>query len=432
MKLQTNSGGLRGAIKVPGDKSISHRAVMFGAISHGRTQVFDILRSEDVLSTMAAFRALGVAIEDDGQVVTIEGKGFEGLRAPENALDMGNSGTSMRLLSGILAGLPFSTTLFGDDSLSKRPMDRIAEPLRLMNVEVSGQTERLLPPLTITGNPNLQEIDYQLPVASAQVKSAVIFAALQTDKRAVSRIIEKEKTRNHTEDMLLQFGGTLAISGKSILVPGGQSLTGQTVTVPGDISSAAFFLVAGLIVPNSEVELRNVGVNETRTGILDVIAQMGGQVIRLHEDEVNKSATLLVRTGELVGTEISGALIPRLIDELPIISLMATQAEGVTVIKDAQELKVKETDRIAVVCEILQSMGADVTATDDGMIIRGKTPLHGAVVNTRGDHRIGMMTAIAALLVNDDEEVILERDEAIRTSYPSFFADLEKLNAQEF
>lgn len=426
MKLQTNAKGLRGTIKVPGDKSISHRSIMFGAIAHGKTEVFDILRGEDVISTMNAFRAMGVEILDEEGKITILGKGFEGLKAPKTPLDMGNSGTTTRLISGILAGLPFETTLFGDDSLSKRPMDRIAQPLRMMGAEISGQTKRDLPPIQIKGTQNLHEMDYELPVASAQVKSALIFAALQTDKKAVTRIIEKEKTRDHTEDMLVQFGGEIAVSGKNILVPGGQRLTGQKVVVPGDISSAAFFLVAGLIVPNSEIELRNVGINETRTGILDVIEKMGAQVIRLQEDRINKSATLVVRTSELHGCEISGEMIPRLIDELLIIALLATQAKGETIISNAEELRVKETDRIAVVTELLSKMGAEITPTSDGMIIRGKTPLHATDVNTFGDHRIGMMAAIAALLV-PEEEMNLARFESIWTSYPDFFSDLESL-----
>lgn len=426
MKLETHAQGLKGTITVPGDKSISHRSIMFGAIAHGRTEVSDILRGEDVISTINAFRAMGVEIEDDGDKIIIEGRGFEGLKAPQTPLDMGNSGTATRLISGILAGRPFDSELFGDDSLSKRPMDRVAQPLRQMGAKIKGQTARDLPPLKISGTQQLKEIDYKLPVASAQVKSALIFAAFQTDKKSISRIVEKEKTRNHTEDMLLQFGGELAISGKNILVPGGQELRGQKVSVPGDISSAAFWLVAGLIVPNSEIELRNVGINETRTGILDVIEMMQGQVVVLSEDKVNKSASLVVRTSQLVGCEISGQLIPRLIDELPIIALLATQAAGETMIKDAEELRLKETDRIAVVTDILQAMGAEITPTSDGMIIRGKTPLHATKINTQGDHRIGMMAAIAALLVSDDE-MILERSEAIKTSYPEFFTDMERL-----
>lgn len=425
MKLLTNVSQLQGTLRVPGDKSISHRSIMFGSLAKGKTTVRDILRGEDVLSTMQVFRDLGVDIQDDGELVTITGVGFDGLKAPKNKLNMGNSGTSIRLISGVLAGQDFTVEMFGDDSLSKRPMDRVTIPLRQMGVEVSGQTERDLPPLTMHGSKALKPIHYQLPVASAQVKSALIFAALQADGESV--IIEKEKTRNHTEDMIVQFGGKIDVNGKEIRIKGRQEFTGQDVVVPGDISSAAFWLVAGLIVPNAKVILKNVGINETRTGILDVIKAMGGKMTISDVDDIAKSATITVETSELRGTEIGGEIIPRLIDELPIIALLATQANGTTVIRDAEELKVKETDRIQVVADALNAMGADITPTDDGMIIKGKTPLHGAKINTFGDHRIGMMAAIAALLVSDGD-VELERAEAINTSYPSFFNDLEVLS----
>ena len=424
MKLKTNIDHLNGSIRVPGDKSISHRSIIFGSLAEGVTKVYDILRGEDVLSTMQVFRDLGVEIEDKDGAVTIQGVGLDGLKAPQKALDMGNSGTSIRLISGILAGTDFEVEMFGDDSLSKRPMDRVTLPLKKMGVSISGQTERDLPPLHLKGTKNLKPIHYELPIASAQVKSALIFAALQAQGQSV--IIEKECTRNHTEDMLRQFGGDLSVDGKKITVQGPQKLSGQTVVVPGDISSAAFWLVAGLIVPNSRVVLKNVGINETRTGIIDVIRAMGGKLEITDMDPIAKSATLTVETSDLKGTEIGGALIPRLIDELPIIALLATQAQGQTVIKDAEELKVKETDRIQVVADALNSMGATITPTADGMIIKGKSVLHGARVNTFGDHRIGMMTAIAALLVADGE-VELDRAEAINTSYPSFFDDLETL-----
>ena len=424
MRLKTNIKHINGSIRVPGDKSISHRSIIFGSLAEGETKVYDILRGEDVLSTMQVFRDLGVEIEDKDGVVTIQGVGMDGLKAPQKALDMGNSGTSIRLISGVLAGADFEVEMFGDDSLSKRPMDRVTLPLKKMGVSISGQTERDLPPLHLKGTKNLRPIHYELPIASAQVKSALIFAALQAHGQSI--IIEKECTRNHTEDMLRQFGGELSVDGKKITVQGPQKLSGQEVVVPGDISSAAFWLVAGLIVPNSRVVLKNVGINETRTGIIDVIRAMGGKLEITDMDPIAKSATLTVETSDLKGTEIGGALIPRLIDELPIIALLATQAQGQTFIKDAEELKVKETDRIQVVADALNSMGATITPTADGMIIKGKSVLHGARVNTFGDHRIGMMTAIAALLVADGE-VELDRAEAINTSYPSFFDDLEAL-----
>jgi 3-phosphoshikimate 1-carboxyvinyltransferase len=424
MKLRTNSKGLRGTIRVPGDKSISHRSIIFGSLATGETKVYDILRGEDVLSTIQVFRDLGVSIQDDGDVIRIQGVGFHGLQAPTAPLDMGNSGTSIRLISGVLAGQDFSVTMVGDDSLSKRPMDRVAIPLRQMGVEIAGQGERDCPPLHEKGTHQLQPIHYHLPVASAQVKSALIFAALQAEGE--STIIEKEKTRDHTEDMIRLFGGEIQVDGKTIHIMGGQEFQGQTVIVPGDISSAAFWLVAGLILPESVIKIENVGINQTRTGILDVIQEMGGDLTLEDHDEKAVSASITVQSSSLKGIRIDGELIPRLIDELPIIALLATQANGQTVIADAEELRVKETDRIQVVADSLNAMGANVVPTEDGMIITGPTPLHGADLETFGDHRIGMMAAIAALLVSDGN-VVLDRAEAINTSYPSFFEDLETL-----
>lgn len=424
MKLRTNRKGLRGTIRVPGDKSISHRSIIFGSLATGETKVYDILRGEDVLSTIQVFRDLGVSIQDDGDVIRIQGVGFHGLQAPTAPLDMGNSGTSIRLISGVLAGQDFAVTMVGDDSLSKRPMDRVAIPLRQMGVEIAGQGDRDCPPLHEKGTRQLQPIHYRLPVASAQVKSALIFAALQAEGE--STIIEKEKTRDHTEDMIRQFGGEIQVDGKTIRIQGGQVFQGQEVIVPGDISSAAFWLVAGLILPDSVIKIENVGINQTRTGILDVIQEMGGDLTIDDRDEKAVSASLTVRTSSLKGIRIDGELIPRLIDELPIIALLATQANGQTVIADAEELRVKETDRIQVVADSLNAMGANVLPTEDGMIITGPTPLHGADLETFGDHRIGMMAAIAALLVSE-ENVMLDRAEAINTSYPSFFEDLETL-----
>ena len=424
MKLRTNSKGLKGTIRVPGDKSISHRSIIFGSLAKGETKVYDILRGEDVLSTIQVFRDLGVSIQDDGDVIRIQGVGFQGLQAPTAPLDMGNSGTSIRLISGVLAGQDFAVTMVGDYSLSKRPMDRVAIPLRQMGVEIAGQGERDCPPLHEKGTHQLQPIHYRLPVASAQVKSALIFAALQAEGE--STIIEKEKTRDHTEDMIRQFGGEIQVDGKTIRIKGGQEFQGQEVIVPGDISSAAFWLVSGLILPDSVIKIENVGINQTRTGILDVIQEMGGSLTMEDRDEKAVSASLTVKTSSLKGIRIDGELIPRLIDELPIIALLATQANGQTVIADAEELRVKETDRIQVVADSLNAMGANVVPKEDGMIITGPTPLHGADLETFGDHRIGMMAAIAALLVSEGN-VMLDRAEAINTSYPSFFEDLETL-----
>lgn len=424
MKLKTKAKALRGRLRVSGDKSISHRAVIFGAIAEGQTVLHGLLRGQDVLATIQALRDLGVSIYEAADSLIIEGRGFKGLKPAQKPLDMGNSGTSMRLLAGLLAAQDFSVQLLGDDSLSRRPMDRITIPLSLMGAELSGQGEKELPPLIVRGHQGLRPIHYQLPVASAQVKSAILLAALQTQGETV--ILEKELTRNHTEEMIEQFGGKLSVAGKQISIKGPQHLQGQTLHIPGDLSSAAFWLAAALIVPGSDLVLENVGINPTRTGLLEVIEKMGGQLSYQVVDKDMQAASLRVSYSSLKGVEISGDLIPRLIDELPIIALLATQAQGTTYIRDAKELRVKETDRIQAVTDVLGQMGADIQATEDGMVIRGKTPLHGAAVNSCGDHRIGMMAAIAALLV-EEGQVTLERAEAIMTSYPDFFKDLERL-----
>lgn len=413
---------LNGQIEVPADKSISHRSIMFGAIAKGTTTVKNFLRGEDCLSTLNGFKELGVPIEDDGQTITIQGVGFEGLKPALGPIDLGNSGTSIRLMMGILAGTSFQTTLFGDEYLNRRPMQRVMAPLNQMGAHLVGFENTQYPPISIQGA-KLSPITYEMPVASAQVKSAIIFAALQA--QGTSTIIEKELSRNHTEQMIKQFGGEIEVSGKTIRVTGPQQLTGQEVIVPGDISSAAFFIVAAAILKNSQVVLKNVGINPTRTGILDVLEAMGGTFELSEIDEANESATITVTSSTLKATTIQGADIPRLIDELPIIALLATQAEGTTIIKDAQELKVKETNRIDATCEELQKIGANIEPTDDGMIIHGPVQLHGGKVSSRGDHRIGMMLQIAALLT--EEIVELDKAEAVAVSYPQFFEDLASL-----
>lgn len=413
---------LNGQIEVPADKSISHRSIMFGAIAKGTTTVKNFLRGEDCLSTLNGFKELGVPIEDDGQTITIQGVGFEGLKPALGPIDLGNSGTSIRLMMGILAGTNFQTTLFGDEYLNRRPMQRVMAPLNQMGAHLVGFENTQYPPISIQGA-KLAPITYEMPVASAQVKSAIIFAALQA--QGTSTIIEKEPSRNHTEQMIKQFGGEIEVSGKTIRVTGPQQLTGQEVIVPGDISSAAFFIVAAAILKNSQVVLKNVGINPTRTGILDVLEAMDGTFELSEIDEANESATITVSSSTLKSTTIQGADIPRLIDELPIIALLATQAEGTTIIKDAQELKVKETNRIDATCEELQKLGANIEPTDDGMIIHGPVQLHGGKVSSRGDHRIGMMLQIAALLT--EKIVELDKAEAVAVSYPHFFEDLASL-----
>ncbi|WP_427814137.1 3-phosphoshikimate 1-carboxyvinyltransferase [Enterococcus sp. 22-H-5-01] len=422
MELLKTKQGLQGELTVPADKSISHRSIMFGAISHGTTTVHNFLRAEDCLSTVAVFKALGVKIKDDGETITVEGKGFSGLKAPSEMLNAGNSGTTMRLVLGILAGQLFDSQIAGDASLNRRPMERVMGPLREMGAELQGTKNSEFPPISIKGH-ELSAITYEMPIASAQVKSAIIFAAMQA--KGETTIIEKEKSRNHTEEMIKQFGGNITVADKKITLSGDQNLVGQTVTVPGDISSAAFYLVAASIVKNSQLLLKHVGVNPTRTGILDVLAEMGADIKEQARDEKNQAADLLVQAADLTACEISGEIIPRLIDELPIIALAATQAQGTTIIRDAQELKVKETNRIDATAAELNKLGAAIETTEDGLIIHGPTPLHGGVVDSHGDHRIGMMLQIAALLTS--ESVELTNPEAINISYPEFFNDLSQL-----
>lgn len=421
-KLINHAKSLQGKLTIPGDKSISHRSVMFGSIAEGETRITGFLRADDCLNTIKVMRQLGIQIHDNGDEIIVEGRGMNGLRPSKEILDVGNSGTTIRLLSGLLAGQSFTSVIAGDNSLNKRPMQRVIAPLEQMGAKISGDKDSEFPPLTIEPINELHAIEYEMPVASAQVKSAIILAGLQAEGETV--VIEKEQSRNHTEEMLQQFGGSLQIDDKVIRIKGGQTLRGQRIEVPGDISSAAFFLAAGLIVPNSEILLENVGMNETRSGIIDVIKAMGGDItIDMRENRI--SADITVRTSQLKATTIGGSIIPRLIDELPVIALLATQAEGTTVIKDAEELKVKETNRIQAVASQLNNMQANIIETEDGLIVHGGTPLAGATVDSFGDHRIGMMLQIAALLVKED--VFLKEAECVNISYPTFFDEVLNL-----
>ncbi|ETI66488.1 3-phosphoshikimate 1-carboxyvinyltransferase [Neobacillus vireti] len=424
LTLKTNTERLLGEITIPGDKSISHRSVMFGSIAYGETRVTNFLPGDDCYSTISCFRKLGVAIEENDNELRIFGNGFEGLTEPDEVLDVGNSGTTIRLLMGILAGRPFFSTLVGDDSIGKRPMTRVTVPLTNMGAKIDGRKNGAYTPVSLRGK-QLTPIHYKLPVASAQVKSAILLASLQAD--GISTIIEPAKTRDHTERMIRKFGGEITRDNQLITVKGGQKLHAATIHVPGDISSAAFFLVAGAVIPNSEIVLKNVGLNPTRTGIIEVMKKMGAelQIVQKDENGFEPFGDLIIKTSALKGTVVEGDLIPKLIDEIPIIALLATQAEGKTIIKDAEELKVKETNRIDTVVQELKKLGAAIEATADGMIIHGKTKLSGGTVSSHGDHRIGMMLAIAALLSN--EEVILENPEAISVSYPNFFNHINSL-----
>lgn len=416
--------GLKGNIRVPGDKSISHRAVMFGAIADGTTTVEGFLPGEDCLSTISCFRKLGVVIEQDGERVTIEGKGWDGLVEPSEILDVGNSGTTTRLMLGILATRPFHSVVIGDDSIAKRPMARVTDPLREMGSIIDGRDHGNFTPLSIRGG-STKGISFHSKVASAQVKSAILLAGLQSE--GVTSVTEPALSRDHTERMLEAYGVEVKRDGLRVSVQGGQSLTAQHIIVPGDISSAAFFLVAGAIVPNSKLTLQGVGINPTRSGIIDVLEKMGASIEIENKKMVGGEpiADLTISTSNLKGIEIGGDLIPRLIDEIPVIAVLATQAEGKTVIFDAEELKVKETNRIDTVVSQLEKLGATITATDDGMIIEGKTSLNGASVSSFGDHRIGMAMAIAGLIAKGKMEI--ERSEAIAVSYPDFFEHIEAL-----
>ncbi|QQZ11031.1 3-phosphoshikimate 1-carboxyvinyltransferase [Heyndrickxia vini] len=423
VELHPANIGLKGAIKVPGDKSISHRAIMFGAIANGITIVRNFLQGADCRSTIECFRKLGVKIEESIDEIKIYGNGFDGLKEPVDILDVGNSGTTTRLILGLLAGRPFHTVIIGDESIAKRPMHRVTLPLQEMGAIIQGRNHGNYTPLSIVGG-QLNPIKYEMPVASAQVKSALLLAALQIDGETT--IIEPVSTRDHTERMIKQFGGKINIEQHVIKITGKQKLHGAKINVPGDISSAAFFMVAAALIENSNVVLENVGLNPTRIGVIEVLKEMGAD-IHIHEnnDQTEPVGDITVKTSQLKGIEIGGDLIPRLIDELPIIALLATQAEGTTIIKNAEELKVKETNRIDTVVKELKTLGADIEATNDGMIIKGKVQLHGGHVHSHGDHRIGMMLSIASLISKD--AVHLEGTDAINVSYPTFFEDLNQL-----
>ncbi|WP_026683332.1 3-phosphoshikimate 1-carboxyvinyltransferase [Heyndrickxia coagulans] len=424
-KLAPAQTGLKGTIKVPGDKSISHRSVMFAAVARGKTMVENFLPGADCLSTIHCFQQMSVPIERDGTRVVIAGKGWDGLAEPETVLDTGNSGTTTRLMLGLLAGRPFHSVIAGDESIAKRPMQRVTKPLCEMGAHIDGRMGGNFTPLSIRGGA-LRGIEYQLPVASAQVKSALLLAGLQADGTTI--VHEPQPTRDHTERMIRAFGGTVKTEGRTITVQGGMDFHGTEIHVPGDISSAAFFMVAASLVPGSEIVLPDVGLNPTRAGILDVLKQMGAdmEVVETHAPSGGEqTGTLVIRPAALQGVKIGGGLIPRLIDEIPIIALLATQAEGRTVIKDAAELKVKETNRIDTVVRELKKLGAQIEATADGMIIEGPCRLSGGTVESHGDHRIGMMLAVASLVAKD--AVCLKGAEAIAVSYPQFFDDLKSV-----
>lgn len=415
---------LKGEVTVPGDKSISHRAVMFGALSKGTTEVTNFLQGADCLSTIDCFRRLGIEIENTAERILIHGKGLHGLKKSDTMLDVGNSGTTTRLISGILAGQKFETTLNGDESIQNRPMKRIMEPLSMMGAHITSIRGNNCAPLRIVGAP-LHGIDYMSKVASAQVKSCVLLAGLYAD--GFTSVTEPSVSRNHTELMLRGFGANVVCQGKTATISPDPKLFGQKIEVPGDISSAAYFIAAGLIVPGSEILVKNVGINPTRDGLIRVCQAMGADMTLLNKRENGGEpvADILVRHSSLKATIIEGEIIPTLIDEIPMIAVMACFAEGTTVIKDAAELKVKESDRIAVMVDNLSRMGAHITATDDGMVIEGGHPLHGAEIDSHLDHRIAMSFAVAALAA--EGETFIKDGDCVKISYPLFYEDLFKL-----
>lgn len=417
---------LKGSFELIGDKSISHRAVMFSSISKGHNKISNFLMGEDCLSTISCFRKMGVDIQIDGKDVYVKGNGLYGLKRPKEILDVGNSGTTIRLMMGILAGNKFDATLIGDNSIAKRPMKRVTDPLRLMGCNIEGKDDANYTPIKIYGG-DLKAIDYHMPVASAQVKSALILASLYAND--TSFIYEKVKSRNHTEIMLKSFGADINVENLKISVNPVNELFSQDIYVPGDISSAAFIIVSALITKGSEVIIKNVGLNETRTGIIDVVKNMNGNIEIINERLVGGELVgdLLVRyTKDLCATTIDKDIIPRLIDEIPVIAVLATQAEGTTIIKDAQELKVKESNRIKSMVENLKILGADIEELEDGMIIKGKSSLSGGTIKTFNDHRIAMSFSIANLISN--QSIILDNDKCIDISFPGYFNLLKKLS----
>lgn len=409
-----------GQIKVPGDKSISHRAVMLGSLANGVTEISGFLKGADCLSTIDCFRKMGIDIDINGENVTVHGNGLRGLKKPDEMLYTGNSGTTTRLLCGILAGQNFDTSITGDASIQKRPMGRVVKPLSMMGAKIENE----YCPLYITGT-KLHGIDYKMPVASAQVKTAIILAGLYADGETV--IHEIEKSRDHTELMLSAMGADLTVDNLDITVKPTNDLTAVNVDVPGDISSAAFFLVLGAIMPNSQITVTNFGINPTRTGIIDVLKDMGADITleNVHTSAGETVADITVRSSSLKGTTVGGDIIPRLIDELPIIAVAAVFADGQTVIKDAQELKVKETNRIRAVVDEFNKCGINITETDDGMIINGGKSIHGADFKTYGDHRMAMSLTVLAQLA--DGESTLDDSDCACVSYPTFFDDFYKL-----
>jgi 3-phosphoshikimate 1-carboxyvinyltransferase len=421
---------LRGEVQIPGDKSISHRAVMLGAIATGETIIENLLTGADCLRTISCLEKMGVTIEGPHQgLVRIQGRGSEGLLEPEEVLDAGNSGTTIRLLLGILAGQKHFSVISGDDSLRQRPMARVTKPLTQMGAQILGRKGFALAPLAVQGG-NLTPINYHSPVASAQVKSAVLLAGLYASGQTT--VTEPAPSRDHTERMLKQFGANINTVGNTVFLEGRPQLKGCRIKVPGDISSAAYFLVAGAIVPDSELVIREVGVNPTRSGIIDALREMGADIELMNHQEsgCEPIADLRVRySGRLKGITVKGALVPRLIDEIPVLAVAAALACGDTVIKDAAELKVKESNRIATVITLLNQFGVQTQELPDGFIIHGTKELSGAQCDSHGDHRIAMSAIIAGLMAKDDS--LIRNTACIEVSFPGFKRTIDKICADK-
>ncbi len=416
---------LKGTFSVPGDKSISHRSIMLGSIASGKTDIYGFLMGADCLSTIDCFRKMGIDIDVSDEKVTVYGKGMNGLKAPTDTLDVGNSGTTMRLMTGILSAQKFNSKVTGDSSIQKRPMNRVSIPLKEMGAVFKGEKDgKLFAPFEVVGQ-NLKGIHYTLPVASAQVKSAIILAGLYADGETV--ITEPEKTRDHTEIMLNYLGADIKHVGNDIICKPVKELYGKTIHVPADISSAAYFMVAGLICENSHIVIENVGINPTRTGIITVLKNMGGNIEIKNERTVcgELVADIEVKSSKLKGTVIEGDLIPKLIDEIPVLAVAGTFAEGTTIVRNAEELKVKESNRIKTVKDELTKLGADIVETDDGMIINGVSELKGAETESHNDHRIAMSIAIAGLKASGKTTIL--NSECVDISFPKFYDYIEKL-----
>lgn len=424
MIIKGGNLSIKGEVKVPGDKSISHRAVMIGSIAEGKTVIHNFLMGEDCLSTVECFRKLGVNIHISDEEVVVEGVGLYGLKESKDILYVGNSGTTIRLISGILAGQNFSVPITGDESIQKRPMDRIINPLRMMGANISGLLDKY-PPLRIEPTKSLNGIEYKQPIPSAQVKSCILLAGLYANSD--TKVIQPSISRDHTERMLKYFGANIITKDNEVYLKPGNKLIGKEIYVPGDISSAAFLIVGALILKGSKLLIRDVGLNETRSGILDVLIKMGGRIKILNERKLNNEpiGDILVEYSELKGIEIKGNMIPRLIDEIPIIAVAATQAKGTTIIKNAEELKVKESNRIKAMVNELKKMGANIEELDDGMIINGPSKLKPANLSTYNDHRIAMSLSIAALSADGDSN--LQETESIKISFPDFFGILRSI-----